>query len=156
MMIVGNPTRWPQLLLRKCLGSVLLLSAAAVAPAEDLSTSSGAQLFRQYCASCHGRQGQGDGPVAPFFKLLPPDLTLIARRSGGVFPAERVRRIIDGTENLPPHGARQMPVWGLEFAMITAKADGRAAAEATIARLVEHLRTMQRVAAPNPGSSTAP
>ena len=119
--------------------------AMSAASAEDLSTSSGAQLFRRYCASCHGKNGEGDGPVAPFFKLLPPDLTLISRRSGGTFPADRVRRIIDGRESTPPHGAREMPVWGLEFQMIsTQPAEARAAAETSIARLVEFVQTIQK------------
>jgi mono/diheme cytochrome c family protein len=116
--------------------------------AEDLSTSSGAGLYRQFCASCHGKGGEGDGPVAPFFKLRPPDLTLIAKRSGGTFPAERVRRIVDGTTSLSPHGAREMPVWGLEFSTTASSpAEGKAVAETTIARLVEYLRSIQKAPA---------
>lgn len=124
---------------------LLAVTGMSAAVAEDLSTSSGAQLFQRFCASCHGKTGEGDGPVAPFFKLSPPDLTQISRRSGGSFPAERMRRIIDGREAPPPHGVREMPVWGLEFAMTAAQpAEGRAAAEASITRLVEHLRSIQR------------
>ncbi|HXC57989.1 MAG TPA: c-type cytochrome [Steroidobacteraceae bacterium] len=123
----------------------LALSGLNPAQAEDLSTSSGAQLFKHYCASCHGKNGTGDGPVAPFFKLLPPDLTQIARRSGGTFPGERVRRIIDGREGVPPHGTREMPVWGLEFAMTSPDAaTGRAAADASIDRLVQYLKSIQK------------
>jgi mono/diheme cytochrome c family protein len=128
----------------------LLLSAAlalmaAPTPAQEPSPTTGAQLFRYYCASCHGRSGEGDGPVAPFFKLRPPDLTEITRRSGGTYPAERVRRIIDGREMLSPHGAREMPVWGFVFAMdVDDVAVGRAKAETSIARLVEHLRSIQK------------
>lgn len=124
---------------------LLISSGMSAAGAEDLSTSSGAQLFKRYCASCHGAGGQGDGPVAPFFKLTPPDLTLISRRSGGSFPSERVRRIIDGREAIPPHGVREMPVWGLEFEWTaTEPAAARAASETSIARLVEYLRTIQK------------
>jgi mono/diheme cytochrome c family protein len=125
--------------------ALLAWAVVPAAVAQDLSTSSGPQLFRQYCASCHGKGGEGDGPVAPFFKLLPPDLTQIAKRSGGTFPAERVRRIIDGREAVVPHGAREMPVWGLEFAMTANDAAaGKAAAETSIARLVEYLRSIQK------------
>jgi mono/diheme cytochrome c family protein len=125
----------------------LLLAVAGMscAIAEDLSTSSGAQLFHRYCESCHGKNGEGDGPVAPFFKLLPPDLTRISRRSGGSFPAERVRRIIDGRDVPRPHGTREMPIWGLEFEWsATQPADARAAADTSITRLVEHLRSIQK------------
>lgn len=124
----------------------MLAMGTSAAIAEDLSGYTGQQLYRRFCASCHGSSGEGDGPVAPFFKLLPPDLTEIARRSRGVFPEERVRRILDGRENPPPHGAREMPVWGVDFAMSADDpAEGNAVAEATIARLVDYLRTIQKV-----------
>ena len=124
---------------------LLMLSGVSAAVAEDLSTSSGAQLFNRYCASCHGKGGQGDGPVAPFFKLMPPDLTLISRRNGGSFPADRVHRIIDGRQAISPHGAREMPVWGFEFEWTaTDPAGARAAAESSIGKLVEYLRSIQK------------
>jgi mono/diheme cytochrome c family protein len=131
--------------LRKLL--VLLLAATFLAPvavAEDLSTYSGEELFGRFCASCHGLKGEGEGPVAPFFRVAPPDLTEIARRHGGEFPYERVREIIDGRKILAPHGWREMPVWGREF--ITAEGDtpeGRARADALINRLVDYLRSLQ-------------
>jgi mono/diheme cytochrome c family protein len=125
--------------------ATLTLALLPPAFAEDLSALTGPQLYRQYCGSCHGRAGEGNGPVAPFFKLLPPDLTEIARRSGGTYPAERVRRIIDGREMLTPHGAREMPVWGFAFAMAADDAAvGRAMADTAIARLVEYLRSIQK------------
>lgn len=136
-------TRLPIALLH----AALALAGASAGLAEDLSKYDGAGLYRRFCASCHGKTGAGDGPVAPFFKLLPPDLTEISRRSGGTFPAERVRRVIDGRENPPPHGAREMPVWGLDFAMSAKEADtGKAVAEKSIALLVEYLRTIQKPA----------
>jgi hypothetical protein len=77
--------------------------------------------------------------------LLPPDLTEIARRSGGEYPAERIRRIIDGREMLAQHGAREMPVWGFVFAMeVDDVAIARQKAETTIASLVEYLRSIQK------------
>ena len=126
---------------------VLLLATSIALPAvraQDLSAYSGAQLFHRFCASCHGAGGEGNGPVAPFFKLLPPDLTQISRRSGGSFPAERIRRIVDGRENPPPHGAREMPVWGLEFAMTSEQPQAQAAADASISRLVDYLKSIQK------------
>lgn len=127
--------------------AALVIAGASAASAADLSRSTGPQLFRTYCESCHGRGGEGDGPVAPFFKLQPPDLTLIARRSGGTFPAERVRRIVDGRESLAPHGAREMPVWGLLFGMSSDDpAQGEAVGQQAITRLVEYLRSIQKPA----------
>jgi mono/diheme cytochrome c family protein len=75
----------------------------------------GAQLYRTYCASCHGDRAKGDGPVALTMKVPPPDLTLIASRNHGAFPAERARQIIQG-KGPAAHGERNMPVWGDVFA----------------------------------------
>jgi mono/diheme cytochrome c family protein len=106
---------------------------------------SGTDLYVRYCASCHGLRGEGDGPVAPFFKLQPPDLTRIAQRRGGKFPREEMRKIIDGRTILAAHGTRNMPVWGLEFA---AALDGSSPSEVEagtlVSRLVEYLRAIQR------------
>jgi mono/diheme cytochrome c family protein len=124
--------------------SVVAAAVPPVAHAQDLSAYSGAQLFRRFCASCHGASGEGNGPVAPFFKLLPPDLTQISRRSGGSFPTERIRRIVDGRESPAPHGAREMPVWGLEFTMTSEQPQAQAIADASITRLVEYLRSIQK------------
>jgi mono/diheme cytochrome c family protein len=120
---------------------VLGATGGSAALAQDLSRSTGPQLFRQYCASCHGPGGEGNGPVASFFRLAPPDLTLIASRSGGMFPAERMHRIVDGRESVAPHGHREMPVWGLQFSMATGQ---QATADAAVTRLVEHLRSIQK------------
>ena len=76
----------------------------------------GAQIFRSYCASCHGADGKGQGPIAGALKRPPADLTLISRRNGGGFPRDRVRAIIAGQEqSISAHGSREMPVWGPVF-----------------------------------------
>ena len=74
----------------------------------------GNQLFRTYCASCHGTDARGSGPLAEVMRRVPPDLTRFATRNGGVFPSERVRRIVDGRE-VASHGDRDMPIWGDAF-----------------------------------------
>src|SRR5512139_953528 len=127
--------------------AVLLCSWGSLVPvagAEELATSSGAQLYQRYCASCHGREGRGDGPVASTFKAAVPDLTLLARRRGNQFPRDVVRRVIDGQEIRPQHGSRMMPVWGQEF-WVAEGADEKARqqAAAAIDRLVQHLESMQ-------------
>jgi mono/diheme cytochrome c family protein len=77
------------------------------------ANESGAALFRTYCASCHGSDARGAGPVASL-RQLPPNLTTFAMRNGGVFPSERLMQIIDGRD-IPSHGDRDMPVWGDAF-----------------------------------------
>ena len=39
----------------------------------------GRQLFRQYCATCHGDEGRGDGQNASMLTPTPPDLTGLKR-----------------------------------------------------------------------------
>jgi cytochrome c1 len=106
------------------------------AGAQDLSDYSGAQLYQRYCAACHGLQGLGDGPVSSDIRVMVPDLTRIAKRHGGVFPEDDVRRIIDGRDVHMAHGTREMPVWGVGL--------GAADARGTpLGRLVEYLRSIQ-------------
>ena len=81
-----------------------------------IPSMSGGDLFRFYCASCHGRDGKGDGPVAAALNRRPPDLTSIARRNSGRFPTDRVERFVTGDrEPSAAHGSADMPVWGPIF-----------------------------------------
>jgi mono/diheme cytochrome c family protein len=76
----------------------------------------GAQIFRNYCAVCHGTDGKGKGPAAGALKHAPPDLTLISRRNRGRFPRDHIKAIIAGQEqSFAAHGSREMPVWGPIF-----------------------------------------
>ena len=81
-----------------------------------IPSMSGGDLFRFYCASCHGRDGKGNGPVASALNRRPPDLTSIARRNSGRFPTDRVERFVTGDrEPSAAHGSADMPVWGPIF-----------------------------------------
>lgn len=110
---------------------------AGQAPSEPRD---GAQLFRTYCASCHGESARGDGPVAEQLRKPVPDLTTYTARNNGVFPGERVRQIIDG-RGIPAHGNREMPVWGDGFR----SAGGRLGPEAVKARIDAILRYLQAI-----------
>ncbi len=84
----------------------------------------GDNLYRAYCASCHGKDAKGNGPMAVWLKVPPSDLTRIAARNGGTFPLERIDRIISGEEPLPSgHGTRAMPIWGPVFSEVTRDQD---------------------------------
>ncbi len=76
---------------------------------------SGVEMYKTWCASCHGVQGKGDGPAAAALKKPPVDLTQLAKKNGGKFPTEKVRNYIDGTDEVAAHGSRDMPVWGSFF-----------------------------------------
>ena len=75
----------------------------------------GEQEYLSKCASCHGKGAKGDGPVAGSLKQKVPDLTVLAKNSGGVFPFARIYDVIDGREAVAVHGPRDMPVWGNEY-----------------------------------------
>jgi mono/diheme cytochrome c family protein len=124
----------------------VLSGCTTTAPEAELSSLSGLEMYERLCASCHGAQGRGDGPVAPLIKIGVPDLTRIAARDGGEFPTEDVRRIIDGRSDRRAHGARDMPVWGWQLydSSSTDDASERARTTAMIDRLVEYLRSIQR------------
>lgn len=117
---------------------------ALCARADEAPDMSGAELYRVFCASCHGREARGDGPVAETLKQTVPDLTRIAARNGDTFPAERVRETIDG-QNLPRvHGTRAMPVWGWNFyAIDRADPARRERVNELIGRLVDYLASIQ-------------
>ena len=71
----------------------------------------GAELYALHCASCHGADGKGFGPLAPVLTIQPKDLTGLAAGNGGAFPMEAVIARIDGRDPLVAHGS-PMPVFG--------------------------------------------
>ncbi len=75
----------------------------------------GKEMYLKYCASCHGSQGRGDGPVSRDLKVKVPDLTLLRSKNKGTYPLDRVMSSIDGSRVVRAHGDRNMPVWGEVF-----------------------------------------
>lgn len=129
-------------------GTALVLATACAGtgrPGRSSAELSAVEMYEQLCSSCHGVGGRGDGPVASLIKIEVPDLTRIAQRDGGEFPAEDVRRAIDGRWDRRAHGARDMPVWGWQLYDSSATDDTRerAAVDSMIERLVEYLRSIQ-------------
>jgi mono/diheme cytochrome c family protein len=76
----------------------------------------GGDLYRRYCASCHGVEGRGDGPLGCCMSPPPSDLTTLAKRNGGKFDETGVMMVVDGRRLVAQHGPRDMPVWGAVFA----------------------------------------
>jgi mono/diheme cytochrome c family protein len=65
-------------------GAITVFSTCGFAEDADL----GKMNYESNCAACHGQNGKGDGPVSVELRTKPSDLTLIAKRNGGVFPAD--------------------------------------------------------------------
>ena len=83
-------------------------------PAPATNPASGKEMFKTYCASCHGENAKGDGPAASALKTAPADLTILAKSNGGKFPADKVASILRG-QGVTAHGSKDMPVWGPVF-----------------------------------------
>ncbi|WP_370455404.1 cytochrome c [Tateyamaria sp. syn59] len=90
----------------------LLGSMPVTALAQDVSI--GATLYQRHCATCHGVNADGNGPMRPALLLQPPSLTDLATRNDGTFPISRVVSRIDGRDPLVSHGS-PMPVYGWYF-----------------------------------------
>jgi mono/diheme cytochrome c family protein len=128
--------------------AALLLAAGAPARADDaadpLLAEMGAQTYRQHCSACHGLDGRGDGPAAAALKTPPSDLTRIAARRGGVFPAGEIAKVIDGRFHITAHGNREMPVWGEHFGTGIPETEiSESITRGRVATLVEHLKRIQ-------------
>lgn len=136
-----------------CIATAVLGAALIGAPLNSYgqATDVGKQEYLNSCASCHGEDGKGSGPVAGFLKQKVPDLTILAKSSAGVFPFARVYDVIDGRQAVAAHGPRDMQVWGNEFREEGAKATGGYAtpqevssyARGRIIALIGYISTLQ-------------
>lgn len=71
----------------------------------------GEVIFQFHCATCHGLDADGNGPMAPALTVQPTDLTKLSAENQGVFPITRVIMRIDGRDPLVSHGS-SMPIFG--------------------------------------------
>ena len=125
----------------------LVLSAGAAgaqtkvekAPIKPTLASDAGAMFNTYCAVCHGKEGKGDGPAAKSLAKAPADLTKLAARNNGTFPEVRVRRYIEGLDEVAAHGTRDMPMWGDLFRSLN-----RDTAAIRVEALAEYLKGMQQ------------
>ncbi len=99
----------------------------------------GKVMFENYCAACHGVTAKGDGPAASALKTKPTDLTMLSFNNNGVFPEVRVRRYIEGLDEVAAHGTRDMPIWGDLF-----KSLGRDMVPIRVSQLVAHVNSLQK------------
>jgi len=122
-----------------------VFGASAVVGAEPSAEAD----FRFSCSGCHGEDGRGGGQKAFGLSVEPPDLTTLSARNSGVFPRERLRRIIDGREDIKVHVDREMPVWGQIFKLEAEEGLGGAEGDSTTVRerlehLIDFIETLQR------------
>jgi len=116
MMKNRKPTTWTLLAFLPFFAAITFaVTAQPPAEVDESSAAVGRVTFRSYCASCHGTEAKGDGPVAEYLTVAPADLTLISDRNDGEFPFEKIYKIVDGRDPVAGHGSSDMPIWGQAF-----------------------------------------
>lgn len=83
----------------------------ACAPVSMPDAPEGATFFADNCVACHGGDARGAGPSDTWLTAQPPDLTVLARNNGGVFPTAQTLSTIWGDPD-QGHLARVMPQFG--------------------------------------------
>ena len=110
-------------------------------PIRPTNATSGQEMFKNYCAVCHGEDGKGNGPAAPALKAAPTDLTTLAQKSGGKYPSLHVSSVVRGEADLPAHGNKDMPVWGPLFFRLSQGHE--AEVQQRIANLNQYIESIQ-------------
>ena len=136
------------------MGAVLLLSAAfAVAqqagttqikhvPVKATNAASGQEMYASYCAVCHGANATGNGPAQSALKIPATDLTTLAQKNGGKYPAMHVSSVLRGDAELAAHGSKDMPVWGPLFRNMSQGHD--AEVQQRIANINSYIESLQK------------
>ncbi len=122
-----------------------ILAVSAAAQDADI----GRAHYYTHCATCHGLEGRGDGPMAGVLLIRPSNLTELSITNGGSFPLERVVKRIDGRDPLVSHGS-PMPVYGDYFegvfdVPIKAPSGQPILTSRPVVDLVAYLREIQRI-----------
>ena len=110
-------------------------------PIKNTPSNDGKDMYDNYCAVCHGKDGKGSGPAATAMKTSPTDLTALAKRNGGKYPASHVAAIIRGQATTSSHDRQDMPVWGPLFSSISQGHEAQV--QQRITNLVDYVETLQ-------------
>ena len=112
------------------------------APVTATSPVNGGEMFQEYCAVCHGKDGKGDGPAAAALKKTPANLTQLSSKNGGKFPELKVANVIHGDPETSAHGSRDMPIWGTLFSSLDANSPGTV--QLRISNLTTYIKSIQQ------------
>jgi len=110
-------------------------------PIRSTSPVSGKEMYKAYCAVCHGIDGKGGGPAASALKVPPTDLTLLGKNNGGKYPALKVSSSIRNESDLPAHGSKEMPVWGTLFWSMSSGHEGEV--QQRVGNLTKYIEFLQ-------------
>ena len=105
----------------------------------------GHDAYLQYCASCHGPDGEGNGPLAAELKKAPADLTRLSERFGSPLRAQELLERVDGRDMARAHGSREMPVWGRKLTSLAPPGAGtETQARGTMRIIIDWLASIQK------------
>ncbi|WP_425092062.1 c-type cytochrome [Tropicimonas sp. S265A] len=126
---------------------VIAAAILTVTPVVVQASEVGRQVFRDYCVTCHGMEGRGDGPMTQVLTIQPPDITRLSADNDGVFPISRVVAQIDGRVPVLGHGG-PMPIFGPVFEGQAGALDSETGTpiltSETMVEVVEYLKSLQR------------
>lgn len=108
-------------------------------PITRSNPASGQQMFKDYCAVCHGATAKGDGPAADLLKTAPPDLTMMAKNNNGKFPADHFVAVLHFGTAGHAHGTSDMPIWGPLF-----RTQNKDLAQLRISNLESYVESIQQ------------
>jgi mono/diheme cytochrome c family protein len=108
-------------------------------PITPTAANSGQKMFVAYCAACHGTDAKGEGPAASALKRMPADLTQLAARNGGKYPANHVMATILSADS-PVHGSKEMPVWG---PLLSSISTSDAEVQLRVSNLTKYIESVQ-------------
>ena len=123
------------------LAAMLSVSQTALSATDDVAE--GHRYFVQYCASCHGQDGLGDGPVAKSLSRPPANLRMLGDKYGMPLPAHRIAELIDGRDSARAHGSHEMPVWGEKLYEMGQGERGEYGIGEVIGKIIAYLNTIQ-------------
>lgn len=133
--------------------AILILTATSLntmAFAQAAKVDLGKKEYDLQCSICHGVDAKGNGFLGASLKVVPPDLTVLAKNNGGVFPADHLMSVIDGRVEIASHGPGDMPIWGTRYAVNAAEHffdapyDQEAYVRAHVLLIVDYLNRVQQ------------
>jgi len=142
----GRMKRLPLLIFSAALATPALAPVATFAEplpvSDEAIVSIGGKLYQKHCADCHGADGRGGAVTGAAQTVEAPDLTGLAARRDGEFPFWELYEQISGSELMPAHATRHMPIWGQELAVDAGERDAEIA-RGRILALMAYLATLQ-------------
>lgn len=104
----------------------------------------GGVIFQTHCATCHGTDAMGGGPMAEVLHKRPSDLTQLSEDGG--FPMTRVLLRIMG-EDMAVHGG-PMPLYGMilqgESEAVLLEDGGEMVVPEAVADVAAYIATLQQ------------